>query len=104
MVVIVPVDREVDEAQDVAEKHGQQRRECADLASVWRTHFEHHDRDDDGDDAVAECLEPGFSHGPELSAIRRIRSFPAHTLNGSNLLFATCDFTKRRAQATYQFS
>jgi hypothetical protein len=104
MVVIVPVDRDVDEAQDVAEEHRQQRPKHADFASVWCPQFEHHDGDDDGDDAVTERLEPGFTHGSKLSAIDGQRSFPAHALGETDHRGEARPCTKPRTTATYQFS
>src|SRR5262245_17230889 len=74
MMMVVPVDRDQDKTQHVTAKNWQQGREICQLRSVWRPHFEHHDGDDDGDDAVAECLEPGLSHDSELSVSRRPNS------------------------------
>jgi hypothetical protein len=32
-------------------------------------HFQlqHHDSDDDGEHAIAECFEPGLLHGPKIN-------------------------------------
>ncbi|HEY9462654.1 MAG TPA: hypothetical protein VIR54_06170, partial [Vicinamibacterales bacterium] len=63
-----------------------------------------HDGDDDGDDTVAERLEPGFAHGPKLSAIIRQRSFPAHAVGETHRRGKARRCTKPPTQATYPFS
>src|SRR5206468_2068481 len=60
VMMVVPVDPEEHEAHDVAQEHGDQRSQRADVGSVRRTHLEDHDRDDDGDHAVAERFHPGL--------------------------------------------
>src|SRR5215467_8173922 len=65
VMVVVPVDRDKHEAQDVAEKDRQERRERAGLPAMRHLHLEDHDRDDDGDDAVGEGFEPSLTHGAD---------------------------------------
>src|SRR5215470_6002464 len=63
VMVVVPVDRDKHEAQDVAEKDRQERRERAGLPATRHLHLEDHDRDDDRDHAVGEGFEPSLTHG-----------------------------------------
>src|ERR1700752_2048652 len=61
-MVIIPVDADEDIAQQVAEKsrdHGTQARQ---RGFVRDAQIEHHDRDEDGDHAIAESFEPSFAH------------------------------------------
>src|SRR5216110_483125 len=62
MVVIVPVDGDVDEGEHVGEEGRNERRERRQLGSVRHLQLEHHDRDDHRDHAVAERFEPAFAH------------------------------------------
>src|SRR5215212_5124554 len=62
MVVVVPIDAQVDEAQHIAEEHRHQWRQSVDALAVRHLHLQHHDRDDDGDHTIAESLKPTFSH------------------------------------------
>ena len=62
VMVVVPVDAEVDEAQHVAEEHGHERPSAARSVAVRHLQLQHHDGDDDGDHAVAERLEPILFH------------------------------------------
>ncbi len=67
VVMIVPVDADIDEAQDVAEEDRQERPECREVAAERNLHLQDHDGDDDGEDAVTECFHPILAHGSSLS-------------------------------------
>ena len=62
MVMVVPVNADVDETQDVAEEDGQDRFQFGEVGPVRDFQFQHHDSDDDREDAVAEGFEPGGFH------------------------------------------
>ena len=51
---LVPINPDVDEAEHVAHEHWPQRDQRAEIGVVRDFEFQHHDGDDDGDDAVAE--------------------------------------------------
>jgi len=63
MVMIAPVDRDVDETQHVTQEDRYRLLERAEVGSVRRLHLEHHDRDDDGDHAITEGNDPVLFHG-----------------------------------------
>src|SRR4051794_29637735 len=63
VMMIVPVDRNIQEAEHIAEERGCDGSKRAELRAVGRLEFKHHDRDDDSDDAVAESFEPAFLQG-----------------------------------------
>jgi hypothetical protein len=67
VVVVVPIDAQVDEAQHIAEEHRHQWRQSVDVLAMRHLHLQHHDRDDDGDHTIAESLKPAFSHRSRLS-------------------------------------
>jgi hypothetical protein len=62
VVMIVPVDAEVNEAEHVAHEHRGKWCERSETVPMRDLHFEHHDRDDDREDAVAERLESVLAH------------------------------------------
>ena len=66
VVVVVPVDAEVDEAQEVGEQHGQLVAATTPTTCRAALQLEHHDGDEDGDDAVAERFQPSGAHRPSL--------------------------------------
>jgi hypothetical protein len=63
VMMIVPIDRHINKAENVAEKDRDQAAERLPVSSARHLQFQHHDRDDDGDDAIAECGQPIPSHG-----------------------------------------
>ena len=80
VVVIVPVDGDIDKAQDIAEEDvadGAQR-----LKSIAFRHFElqNHDGDDDRDNAVTQGFKAIFLHGEKKMApptrLERARTAP----------------------------
>jgi hypothetical protein len=69
MVMVVPVDGHIDEAQHIAHEARRQRLERGPIGAVRDFQLQHHDGDDDSDDAVAECGQPVFAH-QEASLLR----------------------------------
>jgi hypothetical protein len=49
VVVIVPINPEVNEAQDVTEEDGEQGAQCRETGAVGHFQLQHHDGDDDRD-------------------------------------------------------
>jgi hypothetical protein len=62
VVMIVPINAEVNKAEDVTEKHGQQRLQGGESGAMRHFQFQHHDGDDNCQHAVAECFESAFGH------------------------------------------
>lgn len=63
MVVVVPIDGDVDEAEDVAHEHWPEREQVVKARPVRRLHLKHHDGDDDGE--VADGRKAANSAGNE---------------------------------------
>lgn len=56
VMVIVPVDSQIKKAKYVTEKHRQYWNQRGKFGRVRDLHFQHHDSDDDCENAVAECF------------------------------------------------
>ena len=68
VVVVVPVDADVDEAQDVGEEHRHQRQQRCEFRSMGHLHLQDDDRDDDGDHAITEGLDSVLVHACPLAS------------------------------------
>src|SRR5450631_1564114 len=62
VMMIVPVDAHVDEADHVAQEYRDERHERRQVGAMRRLQLQHHDGDDDRDHAIAECFESPFTH------------------------------------------
>lgn len=70
--MVVPPRAQQREAQEVAEEGGDEWLEVLESGAFRRPQLKDHDRDDDRDYAVAECLEPALAH-PHMLVARRQR-------------------------------
>lgn len=60
--MVVPVDRQIEEAHDVSHKARSHFCECEPVGAVRDAQFQNHDGDQDGDDAVTECSQAVVAH------------------------------------------
>src|SRR5947199_10791898 len=69
MVVVVPVDRDENEAQKVDRELRAERPEIGQSVSGGWSQVEHHDRDHDSDHAIAERLKAAAAHAPPHTVV-----------------------------------
>src|SRR5512146_1617852 len=74
MVVVVPIDANVNEAQHVAQEYRDQWHESIDALAAGHLQLQHHAGDDDGDHAIAERFEPAFAHSILAMGLRPYRT------------------------------
>src|SRR5208283_422982 len=67
VVVVVPVDAEVDETEDVSQQDRQVIAQRIPGSAVWGVQLQHHDRDENGDCAVAKSFKPVRGHTTRLT-------------------------------------
>src|SRR6185312_3433867 len=79
--MVVPVDADIEEAEQVHQQGGYHGFERLEATAVGHFELQHHDGDDDGDHAVTECLESTFVH--ECLDVILIASVPDEALGGS---------------------
>src|SRR6185295_146930 len=75
VVMVVPVDAEIHKTQNIAQERGNQRTQCSQRRFVRPGQLQNHDRDQNGDDSIAECLHAGLAHraDPAISGKPRLR-------------------------------
>jgi hypothetical protein len=62
MVMVVPEDADIHEAEEIGEQDGQAGEQRSQRGFMRRLDFQHHDGDDDRHHAIGERLEPVRFH------------------------------------------
>src|SRR5215472_12587466 len=70
MMMIVPVDTNVQETENVTEKNGNQWKQCRQIGRGRDLYTEHQERNDDGKHSVTKSLYSSFAHFLKLLRIR----------------------------------
>src|SRR5215831_10557269 len=94
MMMVVPVDPEIDEAEHVSPKRRPDRAQCRQVATFRHAQLEDHDCNQDGDDAVAESFEPRRAHHARTSVTT------PHVISGRPDAYSMC----RRRGASFSTS
>src|SRR5215813_11497967 len=94
MMVVVPVDPEIHEAEHVRPERRPDRAQSRQVAAFWHAELQDHDRNEDGDDAVAEGFEPRRAHHPRASVTT------PHAISGSPEAYSI----RRRRGASFSTS
>ena len=71
-MVVIPVDSDINEAQDIAEKNGKTWPQGREIRSMRRPHLQHHNGDDDGNNPVTKGFHAAL--GNFLSSLRGLSS------------------------------
>src|ERR1700736_3238488 len=69
VMMVVPVDADVNETQDIAEENRKEWLQGRKTGSLWRLHFQHHDSDDDGEYPVTKSLHAALGHSTQPSPL-----------------------------------
>jgi hypothetical protein len=68
-MMVIPINPDVNETEHVAHEHRPQRQQGLEIGAMRDFEFQHHDGDDDGNNAVAEGFQSIFSHISYFPAI-----------------------------------
>src|SRR5215472_5236826 len=69
VMMVVPVNTQIDKAQYVGEKCGKHRVQSLPVCARRNSQFEHENRNKDGNYTIAESFEPCFAHGDLILAV-----------------------------------
>src|ERR1035437_5150198 len=83
VVMVVPVDANIDETQHITEKNRNQRCQCIEVLAMWHLQLQNHDRDDDGHHAVAECFQAALAHIILRALTKRVLAETTTTMNSA---------------------
>jgi len=67
MVVVIPVDSNVDKAQDIAQEYGVKLQQCLRGRLMGSLQFKYNDGYDHGNHAITKCLNAPFAHASSRS-------------------------------------
>jgi|SRR6185436_20412498 len=69
MMVIVPINTNVNKTQYITDEHGNQRSKIVDIIRMRDFQFEDHNRDNDGKNAITKSFESVFLHREKLRGV-----------------------------------
>jgi hypothetical protein len=62
-MMIIPINRDVNKTQYVIQEYRNNGNQCSKALAMRCFHFQYHDGDNDGDNAVTECFQAIFPMG-----------------------------------------
>src|SRR5436190_13804252 len=83
VMMIIPIDAHINEAQDITQKHRQFFLQGGEFSRVRHFQFQYHDGDDDGEYTVAEGFKSVFFH---VSSLVKGSTVAQSRLNGTSLV------------------
>src|SRR5208282_1495189 len=77
VMMIVPVDPHINEAQHIAQENREKWLQCRKPSALGGLHFQHHDSYDDGEHPITECFHAPLGHTSSW-VICSARRSPSH--------------------------
>src|SRR5215471_14051796 len=95
VVVVIPIDTQVDEAQHVAQEDGDHWPQSLEALAMGHLHLQHHDGDEDGDHAITERFKPIPAHSACARAHRNCHFTKSATAEGNEKITRTTGSSSR---------
>src|SRR3546814_7194889 len=99
VVVVVPINADIDKAQYIAQQHGYDGKQRGERRRMGYFQLKHHNGDDDRQHSIAECFQAACSH--DETPVPRSEEHTSELQSLMRISYAVFCLKKKKIQNTY---